>query len=141
MFKKLLVFFVAFALVLSPGGLFDHQEADAKKSYKSGTKSFTPTKNDSNMNSTTNKPATNNPATNTPAAAKPASSGGFMKGLLFGGLAGMLLGSMFGEGMLGAIFGLLINILVIAAVIFLVRKIYVYFKNQRNPRDIQDSRR
>ena len=139
MFKKLLVFFVAFALIFSPGGLFEHQEVDAKKSYKSGTKSFTPTKNDSNMNSTTNKPSTNTPANSTPA--KPASSGGFMKGLLFGGLAGMLLGSMFGEGMLGAIFGLLINILVIAAVIFLVRKIYVYFKNQRNPRDIQDSRR
>lgn len=139
MFKKLLVFFVAFALIFTPGGLFEHQQADAKaKSYKSGSKSFTPTKNDSQMNSTTNKPASN---TTNATPAKSPTSGGFMKGLLFGGMAGLLLGSMLGEGMLAAIFGLLINILAVAVIFMIARKIFVYFKDQRKQRDVHDSRR
>lgn len=44
----------------------------------------------------------------------------------------MLFGSLFGDlGALGAILGFLINMLAIVAVIVLIRKAFVYFKNQR----------
>lgn len=44
----------------------------------------------------------------------------------------MLFGGLFGNmGALGAIFGFLINMLAIVALIVLIRKVFVYFKTQR----------
>jgi len=137
--KKLLMLLVAVMLVLAPSGFADHADA---KGYKSGKKSFnsntaptntqTPTKGDSNVNASTNKGTTSTPATTAPTKSGGFMSGGFMKGLLVGGLAGMLFGGLFGDmGALGAIFGFLINMLAIVAVIVLIRKIFVYFKTQR----------
>lgn len=135
--KKLIMLLIAFVLVIAPNGI-GYDQADAKKSYKSGTKSFnsttTPNKADSNVNATTTKNTTT-PAKNTSVASP--SKGGFMKGLLFGGIAGLLFGSMFSSlGDLGAIFGFLINILAVVAVIVLIRKAFTYFKNQRRKQDL-----
>ncbi|UZM99152.1 hypothetical protein OL548_01115 [Lysinibacillus sp. MHQ-1] len=50
-----------------------------------------------------------------------------MKGLMLGGLAGLLFGSLFsGMGLLGNILGLLINVAAIAVIVMLVVKNYEY---------------
>lgn len=55
-----------------------------------------------------------------------------MKGLMLGGLAGLLFGSLFGGmGMLGNILGLLINALAIGAIIFFLVKIYQIIKRKK----------
>jgi len=106
-----------------------------KKSFNSNTaptNTQTPTKPDSNVNASTNKGTTGTPATVAPSKGGGFMSGGFMKGLMIGGLAGMLFGGLFGDmGALGAIFGFLINMLAIVAIFVLIRKIFVYFKTQR----------
>ncbi len=71
-----------------------------RKSYKSGKKSFTPSsgqkskvdlnKKDSNVNSQKTTPDSKTKATNT---APKSNKGSFMKGLLLGGLGGLLMGS------------------------------------------------
>ena len=137
MIKKLVMLLIAFALVVAPH-TFGYDQADAKKGYRSGTKTFnsqtTPTKPDSNMNATP-KQNTATPMKNTPVS-KP-SKGGLMKGLLYGGLAGLLLGSLFGSlGALGALLGFLINVIAVIAVIALVRKMFSYFKNQKKKQEL-----
>lgn len=139
--KKLLMLLVAFALFFAPHGV-GYDQADAK-GYKSGKKSFnsttTPSKSDSNVNATTNKPA--DAANKTTSTAAP-SKGGFMKGLLLGGLAGFLFGSLFSDlGTLGAIFGFLINLLAIVAIVVLIRKAFTYFKNQRKKQELNPWKR
>lgn len=118
------------------------EDADAKSrggsSYKSGSKSHTPTKPADNATKTDANKATNptNPATATNAA-KPGlfGGGGFMKGLMLGGLAGMLFGGLFGGmGFLGEMLGLLINIMAIAALIMVIRFVYVYFRDRNKPK-------
>lgn len=139
MLKKLLVFFVAFAFIFAPGGLMGFDEASAK-SYKSGKKSFNTNTNDSVTNSSTNKQGTTSvppsPA-KSPSVAKPG-AGGFMKGLLFGGLAGLLLGSMLDDlGFLGTLLALFVNILAVVGIFMIVRKLYLHFANERKKKDYQ----
>lgn len=56
-----------------------------------------------------------------------------MKGLMLGGLAGLLFGSLFaGMGMLGNILGLLINVAAIAAIVFFLVKIYQIIKRKKD---------
>ncbi|MGO0060838.1 hypothetical protein ACTID9_12625 [Brevibacillus fluminis] len=143
--KKLIMLVIAFVLVLAPAGL-GYDSVDAK-GYKSGKKSFnsnttttTPNKTVTNENSTVNKSNTTTP-TNSPSVAQP-SKGGFMKGLLVGGLAGMLFGSLFGNmGAMGAIFGFLINMMAIVAVLFLIRKAFLYFKAKQVKREVNPWRK
>ncbi|MFY0543613.1 hypothetical protein [Brevibacillus sp. H7] len=134
--KKWIMLLIAFVLVLAPNGM-GYDQADAKKSYKSGPKPFdsntTPNKTDSHVNSSTPNNTTS-PVKNTSAAAP--GKGGFIKGLLFGGLAGLLFGSLFSDlGILGAIFGFFLNVLAVWAVVILMRKAYTYFKNQRKKQE------
>lgn len=135
--------FMAVALVFSAGAFVnvDHADAKGKKSYNSGTKNFQPGNNqnsniskDSNSNSGVNSPAKNTaPTKNT---ATPSKSGGFMKGLLFGGLAGLMLGGLLGNmGGLGAILGLLINVLFVVVVIAVIRKLYVAYKTKQKEKE------
>lgn len=112
------------------------QFADAKRagSFKSGNKSYAPTKPTDNVSKT--KTETGKTTTNptTPAASKPGffgGGGGFMKGLMLGGLAGMLFGGLFGGmGFLGNLLGLLVNVLAIVVLIALIRAVYVYFRDR-----------
>lgn len=58
-----------------------------------------------------------------------------MKGLMLGGLAGLLFGSLFsGMGLLGNILGLLINVAAIAVIVMLVVKIMNMFKDKNAKR-------
>lgn len=64
------------------------------------------------------------------------SGGSLMRGLMIGGLAGLMFGSLFaGWGAFGNILGLMINLLAIFAVIMLIRVAFVYLRSKRNPPD------
>lgn len=135
--KKWIILLMAFAIALAPIG-FGADVVEAKKfgGYKSGKKTFnnnvTPNKSDSNLNSTKTPGATSkNTATGTGAR-----GGGFMSGLMFGGLAGLLFGSMFdGLGAFGAILGFMVNMLAIVALIGIVFAAFTYIKNSRRHQD------
>lgn len=143
MLKKLVALFAALMLALAPLGFIGHDDAAyAKRSYSSGSKSFKPSTTPSNniSNVTPQKQPSSATTTKTPLkqSAPAASKGGFMKGMLYGGLAGLLLGSLFANmGGLGAILGLLINIIGIAILFILVMKVVNYFKTQRKDKDMR----
>ncbi len=138
MLKKLFSAMLAITLLLTPVGGFmlgDHVSTVQAKGYKSGKKSFNSNTNtnspslfkkeDSQQKSTTTKSATTKPKT-----------GGIMKGLFLGGLAGLLLGGLLSNlGVLGSIIGLFINVIAIFAVIMIIRKIFTYFMKKRKEKE------
>ena len=135
--KKLMTAVLAAAIAFTPvGGVVFHEEASvvSAKSYKSGKKSFNLNNNNSpstNQQKDTQTSIFSKKTTkdSTKTAAKP-KTGGIMKGLLFGGLAGLMLGGLLANlGGLGAIIGLLINVL--AVLISVIRKIFTHFKKKR----------
>jgi hypothetical protein len=137
--KKLFAALLTALLIFSPVGSTVFQDSVTTveaKGYKSGKKSFNSNTNTNNNNNTLfqNKKDTTTKSTTTPTKAfKP---GGFMKGLMIGGLAGLLFGSLFANmGMLGSILGLMINVLAIFVLISVIRKIFIYFKNKRKEAD------
>lgn len=136
MWKKALLIFSLFAFTVAitvPVG-----SADAKpRSFSSGKKSFTktPSKSDSGVS----KSSTTNKSSSTAGSATTQnrgffSGGSLMKGLMIGGLAGMLFGGLFsGMGGLGNFFGLIINVLALFVLFAVFRAIYDRFKNRRRP--------
>ncbi|MCY1460768.1 hypothetical protein D9M71_783540 [compost metagenome] len=61
-----------------------------------------------------------------------------MKGLMLGGLAGLLFGSLFsGMGILVNILGLLINVAAIVVIVMLVVKIINMFKDKKRKEEAQ----
>jgi hypothetical protein len=126
MLKKLLVLIMASMLVFS---VTAPNLVDAKPSYRSPSKSFSPVQKAPTSNVTPKQPASPTGA----AAAKPGFfSGGLMKGLLIGGIAGMLFGGMFGGmGSFGNILGLLVNVFAIFLLFVVIRSIVMYFINRR----------
>ena len=137
--KKILAALFAMTLIFSSAGSYVFHDnaptAEAKK-YKSGQKGFNNNNNyntniqnkDKNQDqATTNKNKTTNNTKSTTA-----SKGGFMKGLMFGGLAGLLFGGLLGNmGMLGSLLGLLINAAAILFVISLIIKIVGMIKDKK----------
>ncbi|WP_243522454.1 hypothetical protein [Bacillus pseudomycoides] len=136
MLKKLVTVMTAFMVVFGASSFLfvDHAAA---KSYKSGKKSFTPSsgqnskvdlnKKDSNVNAKKTNPDTK--ASNT---APKSNKGSFMKGLLLGGLGGLLMGSLFANmGALGSVLAFMVNMLVMAGIVMLAIRAFKYFKNQR----------
>ncbi|MFC3885906.1 hypothetical protein ACFOU2_21480 [Bacillus songklensis] len=144
MIKKLMTAVMAAAIAFTPvGGAVFHDEATvvSAKSYKSGKRSFN--LNNSGASTSTPKKDTQtnffNKKSTTPSKSTVTKSrkGGIMKGLLFGGLAGLLLGSLLGNlGILGSIIGLFINIMAIALLISIIRKIFVHFKKKRKEEEM-----
>ncbi|MFT4414692.1 hypothetical protein ACLM5H_12605 [Fredinandcohnia humi] len=135
--KKLLSAFLAFTLILSPVGnvVFQDQTTVEAKGYKSGKKSFnsnTGTTNKFQQDKKTNTTTTNkSTATTTPKGGL--MSGGLMKGLMLGGLAGFLFGGLLANmGILGSFLGLMVNILAIFILFSVIRKIFTLIKNKRN---------
>ncbi|MBZ5751710.1 hypothetical protein [Metabacillus rhizolycopersici] len=139
MFKKLFSAMLVLTLISTPVGGFmlgDQVSTVSAKGYKSGKKSF-----NSNTNSNTNSPSLikkddtqqkSSTTTKNNTNAKPSMGGGLMKGLLLGGLAGLLFGGLLSNlGMLGSILGLFVNVLAIFAIIFIIRKLFTYFKKKR----------
>jgi len=130
MFKKLSVLLMALTLVfitVSPSFV------DAK-GYKAPAKSYN--SNSDKTGISKNPSSTNSNTSGTAGAAKTGGlfgGGSFMKGMMIGGLAGMLFGGLFGGmGFMGEILGLMINLLAIFALIFLVMKVVTLFRNRRD---------
>ncbi|QKS46562.1 hypothetical protein HUB94_14555 [Paenibacillus cellulosilyticus] len=127
-----MVFTLLFVLV--------NQTADAKPrgSIKSPKKSYTQTpKQDNNVSQTnpgTKTGTTSGTTGKTTTANRGFFSGGsFMKGLMIGGIAGLLFGGLFSNmGFLGNLIGLLMNIMAIVALIALVRLGIRYFRDRRH---------
>jgi len=136
--KKLVVALLVITLLVSPIGNYvfnDHTTAEAKR-YKSGKKSFN-TNNDSKINNSTiqkkkEEPKTTNSTKSTSDKKGGFMSGGLMKGLFIGGLAGLLFGSLFASmGILGSILGFAINALAIIFIGVLIWKILGMLKKKR----------
>ena len=142
--KKVFAMFIALTVMFSSVGttiLFLDEPTVEAKSYKSGKKGFNSNKNSNiqNNNTTTNNKndaTTNNNSTATKKANEPQKggffSGGLMKGVMIGGLAGLLFGSLFADmGMLGSILGFMINAFAIAAVVILCIKLVQFFTRKK----------
>lgn len=139
--KKGFLVMLALTLFLSLGF---GQVADAAKrgGFKSPKQSVTDSKRTDNVTQT--NPGTKTGAGAATGAAKKPLYGGssLMKGLMIGGLAGLLFGGMFANmGFMGEIFGLMINLLAIFAIIMLIRVAFVYLKSKKNQNNTPDSRR
>ena len=151
--KKLSAIFIAITLAFSSVGtvipFLDLVETAEAKSYKSGKKSYNTNpgstnnnvqNNDSGSNSTVNKSttSTNNKSTTTQSKGG-FSSGGLMKGLFIGGLAGLLFGSLFSDmGLIGNILGFAINAAAIILIVFICMKIFQMMKRKNN-KEVTDS--
>jgi predicted lipid-binding transport protein (Tim44 family) len=62
------------------------------------------------------------------------SGGSFMKGLMIGGLAGLLFGGLFGNlGFFGDLLGLIVNVFALFVLFAVIRAVFVYFRNRRRP--------
>ncbi|WP_127533623.1 hypothetical protein [Paenibacillus kobensis] len=134
MFKKFIAVFMAFSLLF----VLVNESADAKprRSIKSPKQSFTQTPKKSNDNVSQSNPGSK-AGTTAGTAGQTAkrgffSGGSFMKGLMIGGLAGLLFGGIFSNmGFFGNLIGLLINVLAIFALIAGIRTALNYFRNRR----------
>ena len=151
--KKFSAILIAITLAFSSVGtvipFFDHVQTAEAKSYKSGKKSYNTNpgstnnnvqNNDSGSNSTVNKSTTTNTNKSTTTQSKGGfSSGGLMRGLFIGGLAGLLFGSLFSDmGLIGNILGFAINAAAIILIVFICMKIYQMMKRKNN-KEVTDS--
>ncbi|MDN4607731.1 hypothetical protein [Sporosarcina highlanderae] len=144
--KKILSALIALTIVMSPIGslvLNDHATTVEAKRYKSGKKNFNtnPQNNINNQPKVEKKKQEDNTSfTKSSQNTTPKGgffSGGLMRGLFIGGLAGLLFGSLFANmGMLGSILGLMINMLAIVFIISLIRKIFVLLKAKKEKEDV-----
>lgn len=63
-------------------------------------------------------------------------SGGLMKGLMLGGLAGLLFGSLLANmGMLGSLLGLMINLAAIYVLFVVIRKVFSALTKMKRKED------
>lgn len=145
MLKKIVMVAMAFTLFFA---FTFHDNADARRggsfgggSYKSGVKSYktTPKKSTTTDKATTS--STKNPNGTSSTAKRGFFSGGsFMKGLMIGGLSGLLFGSLFsGMGGFGNILGFLVNIFAIYLVVMVIAALFRRFSRPRKP-DPRDGR-
>ncbi len=154
MLKKVLAACVTLTIMFSPiGGALvqDSSTIVSAKGYKSGKRSFdsgnsnqpSMFKNNNNTNSNSSVNQKNNTTNNSKSTnAASTNRGGLMKGLLFGGLAGLLFGSMLGNlGALGPVIGFLINALAIVALILIVIRLFQSIKrNKRKEQEVNSWR-
>ena len=136
--KKFMSALFAVALIISPVGSYvfpdDPTTVEAKR-YMSGKKSFNMPKKRSNP-SNFQKKQNQQPAKQNATPKQQTSKGGFMKGLMFGGLAGLLFGGMLANmGMLGSLLGLLINIGALYLLFIIIRNIFRLFTEKRKRGD------
>jgi predicted lipid-binding transport protein (Tim44 family) len=144
MLKKMLAAFVALALIFSPlGDTVFHQDTQVSaKGYRTGVKSFTPNKSNNFNTFFKNRNQRSNTNTATNGFPRGFSGGGFMRGMIFGGLSGLLFGSLLSHfGGFGMIAGFLINIVAILAIIALIRYLFVSFTERARRRRTEESDR
>ena len=133
--KKLMLLVMAFTVFFA----FSMPDtSDARRGgFKSPKKSYTQTPSkpaDNNVQSS--QPSNRQGATTSAGAATQNrgffSGGGLMKGLMIGGLAGLLFGGMFANmGGFGDFIGLLINVLAIYFIFIGIRSAIRYFREKR----------
>lgn len=147
MFKKIIAALTVLTLLLTPvGDAVFHKSSDQAmaKGYRSGVKSFKTNKGSNGSifnknNQQTNKQKGTNMFNSSKTSKK---SGGFLKGLMFGGLAGLLFGGLFGHlGILGSILGLMVNVLAIIVLISVITSIFRFFRNKRKKEEYNPWRR
>ncbi|MFD0619099.1 hypothetical protein ACFQZR_16660 [Paenibacillus sp. GCM10027629] len=140
--RKLVLVMMAFLLmmvVVTPSVI----DAKPRGGFKSGTKSYnnTPSRSQNNVNKSDSGSSTKSGTTATTGKRGFFSGGSFLGGLMMGGLAGMLFGSMLGSGFMANMFGLLINVAAIFIIFAIVRSLFTYFKNRRKVADGDRHRR
>jgi len=138
MWKKVASLFLAFSLVFAVAApLIEH--ADAKPRYRSPSRSYTPEAPAATPKRTDNvdNGATNRTGATTPGTAPRAGgfgAGGLMRGLMLGGLAGLMFGGLLsGLGAFGSILGLLINGLALVLLFVFIRNMYRKYKKYSRP--------
>lgn len=143
--KKLAAALFAATLAFSTVGpiVVDHNDTTVEaKSYKSGKRGFNTNgssnnnslfSNKSNTNTNSNSQVNKNSTFNNKSLTNPTTKkGGFLKGMMLGGLAGMLFGGMLGHmGAMGNLFGFLVNIIAILVLLMLVMKIFQMFRGNK----------
>jgi len=120
-------------------GLFA-DSADAKRGggFKSNKQSFTQQKNDAKKTDNASTSQTNQSKTNTGSTQTTkqgglfGNGGGFVKGLLVGGLATMLFGSLF-TNMGGEMLNTIVNLLLLFGIIMIIRAAWTYVRNNKRP--------
>jgi len=138
--KKILASLLAITLLFSPVGNFifnDAPTAEAKR-MKTGKKGFNMDKQKTPTQSNIKKEKEKQKDSNTGATNKGAksSSGGMMKGLFLGGLAGMLFGGLLANmGALGPIIGMMINILAILVLALIIKKVISMLFSKKKKED------
>jgi predicted lipid-binding transport protein (Tim44 family) len=143
--KKALLLFSLFTFTVAVAVPVDSADAARKGGFSSGKKSYTqtPKKAEDNVSNSTSGTKT---STGTSAATTQNrgffSGGSLMKGLMIGGIAGLLFGSLFsGMGFFGDFLGLIVNVLAIIVLIALIRAVFTAFRRNRYNRRPSDSRR
>ena len=137
--KKTLLLIMAFTVLLSFSFVTD---SDARRGgYKAPKRSYTETPSKPADNTSKVQPG-NKASTGTGTGAGAAttanrgffSGGSLAKGLMIGGLAGLLFGGMFANmGAFGDFLGLLVNVLAIYILFVAIRGIFRYLKQQKRP--------
>ena len=103
--------------------------------FRSGVKSFKPTPRKAVEDHGLRSSTKSNSGSGASPLKKPGffNGGSFMRGLMLGGLAGMLFGSLFPHGgFLGNLMGLALNLLAGYIILLAVMGLYRAFKNRRN---------
>lgn len=147
--KKLISALAAVIIVMSPIGslvLNDHGHTVDARGYKSGRKSFNTNYNRINKTPAIQKKQQNNHSYNKSNSSTNKSksttnqkrgffSGGLMRGLFIGGLAGLLFGGLFAHmGALGSLLGFVINVFAIILVYKIIRSIIIAMR-MKNRKD------
>ncbi|MBD2847637.1 hypothetical protein IDH44_20800 [Paenibacillus sp. IB182496] len=138
--KKLMLFIMGVALLFV---FIVPDDADARRGGRGGGFSSpkqgitsNPSRSADSSQSSSVSSTRNTSGTNTAATSANRgffSGGSLMKGLMIGGLAGMLFGGMFaGMGGLGEFMGLLVNVLAIYLLFIAIRGIIRYFRDNRD---------
>lgn len=149
MLKKITMVVMAFTLFFA---FSFHDNADAARrgggmggiggGYKSGVKSFTTTPKKSTSTDNVSKSGTSRSSSVSGTQANRGffSGGSFMRGLMIGGLSGLLFGSLFsGMGGFGNILGLVVNLFAIYLAVVLIASLFRRFSRPRKP-DPRDGR-
>ncbi|GIN88862.1 hypothetical protein J6TS2_52480 [Heyndrickxia sporothermodurans] len=138
--KKLLMFLTVFTLIFTVTSIGYVDDA-AAKGYRSGKRSFTPSQSNpfsKNKSTNTNKFKQDNKVNSTNKSfTNKSNKGGFMKGMLLGGLGGMLIGSLFGGmglGAFGSILAGFVNIIILIGVVMIIVRIFQAFKRNNRRR-------
>ncbi|RYM05120.1 hypothetical protein EWH99_07630 [Sporolactobacillus sp. THM7-7] len=141
MFKKFMAAFIALALVFTPAGSFVFHQQDnqvSAKGYRSGVKSFNKSNGNNSLFQNQNRQQKNYNQSGT-TATRGMTGGSFMRGLMLGGLSGLLFGSLLSHlGGFGMLAGFLINVLAIVAILALIRYLFVSFRNRPKRKKRED---